>query len=72
MKEIKFKIKGMNCKACAMVIADEVREMTGIEEAEVYFNTNSARVVYDEMVLDKEKIFRLIEELGDYKIENEE
>lgn len=72
MKEIKFKIKGMNCKACAMVIADEIREMTGVEEVEVDFSTNSARVVYDEPLVDKEGIFRLIEELGDYKIEKEE
>jgi copper chaperone CopZ len=68
MKKIKFRIKGMNCQACAILIADELRETVGVEESVVNFSSNMARVVFDPQIVSKEELFKLIEELGDYQV----
>jgi len=72
MKKFKFKIAGMDCRACAMLIESELRELPGVEEAKVDYNSNKARVVYDGLLVNKSQISKLVEELGNYKIKEQD
>lgn len=69
MTELNFKIRGMNCRACAALIEGELRELPGVEEARVDFDSNEAAVVCDNLIIDKKEIFKLVEELGSYNIQ---
>ena len=71
MKKLKFKIEGMDRQTCAVLIEGELREIPGIEEAKVDYDSNEATVVYDELIVNKDKIFKLVEELGNYHCDKE-
>lgn len=68
MGKLNFKVEGMNCKACAMLIEEELRESTGVEEAKVDFNSNRAMVIYDELIINIKEIFKMVEKLGNYSV----
>lgn len=74
MKKLKFRIKGMDCQVCAMLIEGELRETPGVEETKVDYNSNEATVVYDELLVNELEIFKIVEELGNYSCDkiNEE
>lgn len=71
MKEIKFKIKGMDCQACARLIEGELRELPGVEKVRVNFDTSEAVVTYNEQITGKDKIYKLVRELKNYKVQEE-
>ena len=67
MKKLKFKIRGMDCRACAMLIESELRELPGVEETKVNYNSNAAVVIYDNLIINEKEILKTVEELGNYK-----
>lgn len=69
MQTLKIKIRGVNCNSCANLIEDTLRHTKGIKEAKVNFSSKKAIIVYDENELDSEDIIRIIQNLGDYKVE---
>lgn len=46
MRELSIPIKGMHCKACTIVVADELEKIPGVTKAKANLNTNSAVVTY--------------------------
>ena len=47
-QELTIPIKGMHCKACTIVTADELRKLPGVTGATVSLKTNSATIDYTE------------------------
>ena len=47
-QELSIPIKGMHCKACTIVTADELRKLPGVTGATVNLKTNSATIEYTE------------------------
>lgn len=46
MPELTIPIRGMHCKACTIVIADELSKLPGVKQAQVNLKTNSATIKY--------------------------
>lgn len=73
MKEIKFKVKGMSCRACENLIHRAVKKIEGVEEAKVDYEKETAEIIYDETKTDSDQITKAIEEKGysleTYKVE---
>jgi sulfite exporter TauE/SafE/copper chaperone CopZ len=46
MRELSIPIKGMHCKACTIVVADELEKIPGVTKAKANLNTNSAVITY--------------------------
>ncbi len=63
-----FKITGMHCASCKVLIEDVVQELSGVSRCEVDPTTGMATVTHDG-TLDTESLKKEIEGLGEYKIE---
>jgi len=61
---LKVKIPSMDCAACAASIEAKLRKQSGIENAEVSYDTKEAVVQYDATKLSPEKIIAAIDEAG--------
>ena len=61
---LKVRIPSMDCAACAVSIQKKLRELPGVERAEVSFETKEAVVQYDTRKLLPEKIIATIDETG--------
>lgn len=61
---LKVRIPSMDCAACAVSIQKKLRELPGVERAEVSFETKEAVVQYDGVKLSSEKITAAIDETG--------
>lgn len=46
MRELTIPIKGMHCKACTIVVADELEKLPGVTNAKANLNSNSAVITY--------------------------
>ncbi len=69
MNKINFKIKGMNCNSCALLIVQELKKQPGVVEAKVDFNSKSGLAIYDKTKIQKQDIFNIIKKMGDYQVE---
>ena len=69
MKKVKFQIKGMNCKSCALLIEEKLKARSGIITAKANFDAQKAVAVYDEQKISEGEISNIIREGGDYQIE---
>lgn len=56
----KFDVTGMSCSACSSRIEKDVAKLEGIQECNVNLLTNSMQVVYDEHLLNDEKIIETV------------
>jgi protein-disulfide isomerase/copper chaperone CopZ len=72
MQKIKVQIKGMNCKSCAMLIEDRLKNKAGITAAKVNFDSGRGVVVYDSSKIKEQEIFDAINSAGDYEVTKEE
>jgi len=54
MRELEIPIKGMHCKACTIVTADELEKLPGVAAAKVSLKTNTAVLAYTRRPTDKE------------------
>ncbi|MDO8436224.1 MAG: copper-translocating P-type ATPase [bacterium] len=66
VKEV-FKIKGMHCASCAMIIERAVLKLVGVKSAQVNFGSETLLVEYDEKKLSPKDMEKVIGEVG-YKL----
>lgn len=59
-----FKIKGMHCASCAVIIEKTLQRAEGVTRVEVNYGTEAAKIIYDEEKISDEKLSKLIEPLG--------
>jgi Cu+-exporting ATPase len=59
-----FLISDMNCASCVNHIEKDVKRLKGVQNIQVNFATNQARVDYDELFLNSEKIVEQIKKTG--------
>ncbi|HIE50582.1 MAG TPA: copper-translocating P-type ATPase, partial [Armatimonadetes bacterium] len=64
MSKIEFPLQGMHCAGCAQRIERALRQLPGVEEAQVNFGTERATVVYDPQVTPPADLVRAVEALG--------
>ncbi|MBS3119047.1 heavy-metal-associated domain-containing protein [Candidatus Woesearchaeota archaeon] len=67
MKTITFKVTGMHCKSCEMLITDALEE-AGVSSAKVDSKIGMAVIEFDEKKIKIEKIKKVIETEG-YKVQ---
>jgi copper chaperone CopZ len=63
-KKAVISIEGMHCGHCASAIADVLKKLKGVSDAEVLFTTGKARVVYDPSLAKAEEFTKAIQALG--------
>src|SRR3989344_4522961 len=59
-----FKIKGMHCASCAVIIEKALAKGEGVTDVEVNYGTEAAKVTFDESKTSHEKLSKLIEPFG--------
>lgn len=64
MEKIALKLKGMSCAACATRIEKGLRQLPGVEKAEVNLALEQANIEYDQTEVGIEEITGQIERLG--------
>ncbi|HXW35568.1 MAG TPA: heavy metal-associated domain-containing protein [Acidimicrobiales bacterium] len=57
-------VEGMHCEACAALIEDVLKDMTGVTQASVRFDTARAVVVWDSSVLSVQDLTAAIAQAG--------
>lgn len=61
-----FEIDGMMCAiGCAKVIEKNIAQMDGVKSAEVDFDSKTAKVEYDEKMVNKELLIASVKESGE-------
>ena len=63
MKELVIGVEGMSCNHCKMAVENEIKELDGVENAEVSLENKNVKVTIDHD-LDIGKIYEAIEEAG--------
>ncbi len=66
-----FKIKGMHCASCVLLIEKTVKKQPGVSDVVVNLTTENATVHYDPELADDKKIIRAIQSKG-YKVVKDE
>ncbi|MFH1956390.1 MAG: thioredoxin domain-containing protein [Patescibacteria group bacterium] len=69
MQKAKFKIKGMHCQSCAVLIEEKLKTQPGIINAKVNYDSGKAVIIYDKQKIHEDKIVKVMEEAGDYRVE---
>ena len=64
MKTTVFKIEGMNCDACANTIKTLVEKEPGVRMASVSFSERQARVLYDPLTVQEDRLVDSIQKPG--------
>lgn len=64
MKEIKITVNGMSCHHCKNAVESALKNLDGVENAEVSLAEKSVKVVFDDTITNLEKIYSEIEEVG--------
>ncbi len=67
MKKHTFRVTGMHCPSCEMLIKEELED-NGVKTAIASHKNNTVDVVYDETKIDEKKMKGIIEKEG-YKVE---
>jgi sulfite exporter TauE/SafE/copper chaperone CopZ len=62
-KTIKFKIDGMHCNSCKVVIEEELKDLPGISNVNVNYQTGDAQVEFDNDKVNLDQIFSKIRQL---------
>lgn len=71
MKTRIFRIGGMSCAACSGRIDSAVRSLDGVHSCDANIGNNTATVVYDERIVDEERIIRTITDAGYQVVSND-
>ena len=69
MQKTKFKIKGLKCNSCALLIEEKLKNKQGIVKIKVDPESCKGIAVYDEQKISEPEIFRAVEEIDDFEIE---
>lgn len=68
MKEIIIlKVEGMHCGSCVRSVTNAIKRVSGVKEADVSLEKETASVEFDKEVTNLSEIRRAVEEAG-YKI----
>ncbi len=59
-----YKVKGMHCASCAGIIEKTFKKMEGVEDVEVNYGTETAKVAFDESKTNPHHLSEKIEKLG--------
>ena len=59
-----YKIKGMHCASCAVIIENEFKKADGVELAEANYGNESVKVSFDETKIKPDELSKKIEHLG--------
>ncbi len=71
MKTIKFKITWMTCVGCAGWIEWKLKSSSWISKVEIIFATGSAFIEYDENIITKNDIFKIVKDKWYIAIDND-
>lgn len=63
MKEYKFKISGMHCPSCAMLIENEAEDLPPVEKATCHYGRAECAVLADDD-FDVNALIKIINKLG--------
>jgi len=64
LKKLEFKVSGITCKSCKILIETEVDVLAGVKDVKVDYQKGTAWVEYDEEKINLEEIFLKVESLG--------
>ncbi|MFZ7944243.1 MULTISPECIES: heavy-metal-associated domain-containing protein [Bacillaceae] len=64
MKTVKFQMEELTCPSCIKKIEKALLKLSGVQAAQVLFNSSKVKVVYNEANIDSERIKDIIEKLG--------
>lgn len=68
----KFKINGMHCPSCQVLIEEELKELPGVVSAKINYQAGLAQVEFDNEKVKKEQIFTAIKKLKYEPVGNDE
>lgn len=68
-QKLKFKVDGMKCSSCAILIEDRVKKLPGVEKVKVSDESCIGVAVFDDSKLNDFDIFEEIEKIGGFKLE---
>ena len=64
IRELKLKINGMHCTACAMNIDGELEDAKGVLEATTSYAKQEVLLKYDDEKIDLDNIKNIVSKLG--------
>ncbi|MEK7658681.1 MAG: heavy-metal-associated domain-containing protein [Patescibacteria group bacterium] len=69
IKKTKFRIKGLKCDNCVLLIESRLKSKEGVVKVKVDQTSNKGVVIYDKQKIDESDIYKTIEEIGGFKVE---
>ncbi len=63
-KKVTIVIEGMHCNHCSAAIAEALKKLNGIKNADVLFTTGKAKVTYDPDVIKVDDMVKVVKDLG--------
>lgn len=60
----RYRVSGMHCASCASTIAQSLKKISGVEDAEVYFASETAEVQFAKGAADDQKILDAVRRIG--------
>ena len=69
MQKTKFKVKGIKCNSCAILIEDRLKNSAGIVKVKVDEHSNKGIVIFDEQKINEDAIYKIIDNIGEFKAE---
>lgn len=64
MKKIKFKIEGMHCSSCAMLIDMELEDLEGVNTSKTNYAKAETEVEFDSSKVEVSKLIEAIKKVG--------
>ncbi len=64
MKELEIGVNGMNCGHCKMAVENELKDLSGVGNAEVSLEEKKVTVSLEDESLSVDKLYEAIEEAG--------
>ena len=59
-----YKIKGMHCASCSVIIENTLKKVDGVQSVEVNFGTENTKIIFDENKTNLEDFNKKLETLG--------
>jgi copper chaperone CopZ len=69
MVQTVFKVSGMHCNSCSMLIKDILEDENGVNSVKADFESGVVFVDFDETTISHDKLKDLIENEAGYKVE---
>jgi copper chaperone CopZ len=69
MEKTKFKIQGIKCGNCSLLIEEKLKNKEGVVKIKVDHDSNKGVVIYDEQKVTEQDIYTAIESINDFHLE---